>query len=255
MSGVCDNSEVVYYFKMLLAGKKIEIECLDKNVFYTCRDYLTTFDKPDFVVRASKSEIKEELENVLGVKLYKENPADKIAVEYIGAESNVILRKIAKEFIEYDILLIHGASISIDNKCFVFTAPSGIGKTTHILNWIKRIPRTIIVNGDKPFVDVKNKIVFGTPWSGKEGFNTNISVPLAGIIALERGTENSICRIPFSEMLPFLIQQSYIPEEKNLTIKGYQLISQLGHVPCYKLICNQDEESALIAYNGLCINE
>ena len=239
----------VYFFKIELAGLKFEVECYYKHVFYICRKYLSHFEKPNYVIRASEEEIREETLRTLGDVAGSEYDP-RIATEYVDSESKVILRKIADVLIESNCLLIHGAAIEVEGRCFIFTADSGTGKTTHILNWLKKVPGTIVVNGDKPFIDYEKKIVYGSPWSGKEGMNTNISSRLSGIILLERGEQNIISEIRFKELLPTLIQQTYLPAGIN-PVKGYQLLGQLKDIPCYRLICNMEEESAVVAYNGL----
>ena len=245
-----NDDDFVYFYKMILADKKIEVECLNKYVFSICRDYLASYYEPDYVIRTSKEELKDEIIKAIGEEAYNNNLNEKIATEYIEIESKLVLRKIADVLITEDILLVHGAAILIDGKCYIFTADSGTGKTTHILNWLDMIPGTTVINGDKPFINANTKAVYGSPWCGKESMNANMSAPLAGIVMLERGSQNSICGITFQEILPVLIQQTYIPS--NHTIRGYQLLNRLSDVPCYKLICNMDRESAVVAYEGLC---
>ena len=119
------------------------------------------------------------------------------------------------------------------------------------MNWQKAIPNTIIVNGDKPFIDVRKKLVYGTPWCGKERFNNNISAPLTAIIELQRGSSNTIRQICFKEILHTIIRETFIPSERKLALKVYESIQMLSNTPCYQLTCNMEEESALVAYQAL----
>lgn len=251
---MADTMDTIYYFKTTIANRKIEIECCYKNVFQLCRNYLSDFEKPDFTVSTSISEIREE-----GAKEYRFSDkyleyliqSKGIAIDFVNTESSILLRKIADHLIDYSVLLMHGAAIAINNKCFIFIAPSGTGKTTHIKKWIKMIPGTIVVNGDKPFVDAVNKKTYGSPWCGKENMNTNTCVPLAGLIYLERGSSNDIKQIPFGKMIPYLLQHCYIPADQELAIKAYRLVGQLNKIPCYLLKCNLDDKAALVAYEKL----
>lgn len=243
--------QTTYCFKVEIAGKKIEIECFYKYVFKQCRYYLSDFEEPDYRIDATLRDIQSEIQNIPGINENGSRLDNRISVDYVGAESSAIYRKIADLMLNNRIVLIHGAAIAVHNKCYIFTAPSGTGKTTHINNWIEMIPDTIVVNGDKPLIDVDSKLVYGTPWCGKEGMNTNIAVPLAGIIALERGESNHIHSITFKEIIPTLIKQCYIPNNKELSIKALKLIGELNSIPYYKLYCNMDKESAEVAYNGL----
>ena len=90
-------------------------------------------------------------------------------------ESLEVYRKISDGMIDFGIILMHGAAVAVDGKAYIFLARSGVGKTTHIQNWMKVIPVTVVVNGDKPLIDAHAKLVYGTPWCGKESYNTNMS--------------------------------------------------------------------------------
>ncbi len=178
---------------------------------------------------------------------------EKVAISYnYCADENMLLqKKITEKLIDCGTLLIHSAAVAVGEKCYIFLAPSGTGKTTHANNWVRKIPGAYILNGDKPFIQVEKKLVYGSPWCGKEGVNRNTSARLAGIAALERGTENRIERIAFNRMLPVLFQQTYIPDSPEKAVKAYGLLGGLREVPSYRLVCNMLEESAVIAYNGI----
>lgn len=240
-------------FRIRLAGKIIQIRCVSSECYSMCKDYIVEDGKPDFCVDTVDI-VFPFLDSWAKKQGYvtKQSVDSSVAVSYSldSFESALIYAMIAKQMVSMGICLLHGASIALDGKCFTFIAPSGTGKTTHIKNWIKKFPRTIVINGDKPLIDAETLLVYGTPWCGKEGMNTNTSAPLAGIITLERG-KNSISPISFHEMLPVLIRQTYIPQERDLAIKVYQNIGSFKRIPFYRLQCTADEESAIIAYNGI----
>lgn len=245
-------SDNTYYFKIVLAGKKIEIECIYKSIFYQCRDYLSKFDEPDIIVKSTIQDIYQEALRSKRLQRSISASDDGVGTDFIGLEPVIVYKKVANAMIAYNTLVIHGAAIAINDSCYIFTAPSGTGKTTHIQNWLKMIPNSFVVNGDKPLVNVKEKIVYGSPWCGKEGLNTNTSVPLAGIIALERGRSNKISQVRFKDMLPTYFRQIYFPDNPEIAVKAYQLIEHLKDVPCYRLTCNMEEQSAIVSYYGLC---
>ncbi|MBQ0065579.1 MAG: hypothetical protein KBT48_07415 [Firmicutes bacterium] len=47
----------------------------------------------------------------------------------------------------------------------MFTAVLGTGKTTHTRLWLKNLPESFVVNGDKPLlqIDKEQTLVCGTP--------------------------------------------------------------------------------------------
>ena len=75
---------------------------------------------------------------------------------------------------------------------------------------------------------------------------------LCGIVILNRGLENQIKKVPMTQILPVLIQQSYRPKEKTELEKTLSLLGHFGKkIPMYQLYCNMDPEAAFVAYNVL----
>lgn len=252
MNNIIPIRHPIYYYKIYLASKKIEIECIYKSSARKCINYFAQFEKPDFIVGTSSEEIQNELDKMRDSMRVDDECRDLgVEADYGDIEFSLVSSKIAKAFMNYHTLMIHGAAIAIDNKCYIFTAPSGTGKSTHIFNWLKMIPGSFVVNGDKPLVNVKSKLVYGSPWCGKEGMNTNTCVPLAGIIFLERGAENKIYDVSFRDILHLLLGQIYIPQDREYTLKAFELIDKLKDVFCYRLLCNMDPESAIVSYSGI----
>ncbi len=236
------------FFKVRIADVNIEIECRNPHGFSDCVSYLAKFDTPDLVVSAGADEIEAECRRVLGDRY---DAAECAAMEKGDMEAAVVFRKITDAMLDFSTLFIHGAAIAVEDRCYIFSAPSGTGKTTHAVNWLRRVPGAYIVNGDKPLVNLDNMRVYGTPWCGKEHMSTNTGVPLAGLICLERSGDNAITPIPFGMMLPCLLQQCYIPDSHARARTAYDLIGRLRQVPCWRLRCNPSEESAVVAWCGL----
>ena len=237
-------------FTIKLAGKNIFVKSLYDEVYGLCRDYLTDAE-PDMTVTVSEEDIAYER-----VRNAQEAQTDGIpVVEYPDAylEMLAVYRKIAAGMLDYDTMLMHGAVVAVEDKAWLFTAPSGTGKTTHIRLWLENIQGSYVVNGDKPLIHVGGDVIaYGTPWAGKEGMNTNAGVRLCGIVFLERAQSNSMEKISFSQALPGLVQQSFRPADKESLERTLRLISELGkRVPLYRLGCNMDPEAARVAYDAL----
>ena len=169
-----------------------------------------------------------------------------------------IYRVICDYITEIDGILIHGAVIEFDNNAYMFTAPSGTGKTTHIKQWKKLYgSRVKIVNGDKPIIRLIGDefFAYGTPWCGKEHFNRNTKVPLRGIVVLTRSDENFIELVPPSEFNQFLLKQLYMPKKISAKLKTLDIADKLFEkVPLYRLGCNISTEAARVACEGICNN-
>lgn len=169
-----------------------------------------------------------------------------------------VLSKTTEALLEFDVLLMHGAVIAVNDKAYLFAAPSGTGKTTHILKWMEYLPDAFVVNGDKPFIKLgdgvdKSPLACGSPWAGKENMYTNNMVPLKAIILMERAEDNRIDRISFADAFPGLLQQTHRPKDTNKMRKTLKLLQQLHPaVKFYQFKCNNYKNDCFdIAYNAL----
>lgn len=207
------------------------------------KDYLGG-ETPEFSISITQADIDLEREN------------GEVQTDNQGyLESLAIYRKICDQLIDKGILLIHSAAIAVDGKAYLFTAPSGTGKTTHIKLWKKKFgDEAIIVNGDKPLVSVTAEEirVWGTPWDGKEHWSTNISVPVAGICQIGRGEVNEISAVGAGDALARLYAQTYHPTTEAGMRKTVQLLLQIAQrVPFWSLKCNMSTEAAEVSYAAM----
>ena len=237
-------------FTVCLAGINVAITSLFDEVYDFCRDYLTDAPADMSVSVTSEDIFNEKIKNIREAQL-EGLPVVDYPDSYL--ETLAVYRKIVTKMLDFDTFLMHGAVIAVGDKAWLFTAPSGTGKTTHINLWLNNIPGSYVVNGDKPLIHIDDACtVYGTPWAGKEGMNQNIGVKLCGIVILNRGVENAIEKVPMTQILPVLIQQSYRPKTKPELEKTLSLLCRLGHkIPMYQLYCNMNDEAALTAYNVL----
>ena len=168
-------------------------------------------------------------------------------------ERAVLQRKMAQFLFEFDILMVHGSTVAVDGTAYLFTAGCGTGKSTHTRLWRQSFgDRAVMVNDDKPFLTLTDAGVLasGSPWSGKHGLDSNITVPLGGICLLERGRENQIRRAVPEELLPMLLHQSFCPEDRESRFR--ELVVRLAEkVPLWKMTCNMDPDAALTAYRAM----
>lgn len=238
-------------FCMELAGRVVRIRSRYDEVYRLCRDYLTEAPA-DFTAEATEEDLAEERRLALREAALEGKPAVNYKDAYL--ETLAVYRKIGMGMLQYDTLLVHGSAVCADGEAYLFTAPSGTGKTTHTRLWLSEIPGSFVVNGDKPLIRLlPDRIeVCGTPWSGKEGLNRRVNVPLKAICFLERGKQNEISRTSFRETYPLLMQQCYRPTEPEAMRRTLELISRLGEeTALYRLHCNMEPEAALVAYNGM----
>ena len=175
-------------------------------------------------------------------------PADYL--EYICA-----YRHIAERLPAWDAFVCHGAAVAMDGRAYLFTAPSGTGKTTHARLWCRRFgDRAWILNGDKPILRRTPEGFFacGTPWQGKENYGVNAELPIQGVCLLSRGETNRIERGSAVDMMRFLTKQVYFPKVQRHMERMVSLLDEFcSTVPTWVLRCNMDVEAAEVAWEAM----
>lgn len=161
-----------------------------------------------------------------------------------------------RNLIHFNGFMLHASAILYQARAYLFSAPSGTGKSTHTSLWQKAFgtERVRILNDDKPAIRRINDTIyaFGTPWSGKYDISIPIGVPVAGICFLERAEENSIAKITSREALPNLFSQTLrrLPDD-DFDLLSDELSLLLSLVPIYRLQCNVSTEAALVAEKAM----
>lgn len=235
----------------MLAGISIGINSIYDAVYEMCRDYLT--EQPaDFTVCISREDIEYERNKSAAEAKFEHRVYEDFSSDYL--ETLAVYRKIAIEMLKYDAFIMHGAAVALSGKAYLFTAPSGVGKTTHTGFWLKTYPSAFILNGDKPIIRIIGGKVFacGTPWAGKEGQNRNDMLPLKAVCFLARGKENLIDHISFDKVFPFFISQTYRPNDGEKMKKTLELVRFVGETTrMYTLFCNLNPDAARVAKEGM----
>ena len=235
-------------FNMKIAGAVAEVQSLFDSTPHYFRPYLTT-ETAEFSVVVRDSDLR-----------FEQAELDREAVEEgfrfrtftdSFLERAAIQRAFAETLFDRDILLLHGSAVAVDGKGYLFMARSGTGKSTHTRLWRELFgERAVMINDDKPFVAVtaEGVTIFGSPWSGKHGLDSNIAVPLRGICLLERGGEDRIRPISPQEAQPMLQKQSYCPLDGGKEEKFHSLLDALGSkVPIYRMECTKNISAAQVA--------
>ena len=243
-------------FKMKIAGAVAEIQSLFDSTPQYFRAYLTE-EKPDFSFTVSPEHLRFEQE-----ALDREAEEEGFRFRTFTApflERAAIQRAFAEYLFDRDTLLLHGSAVALDGRGYLFMARSGTGKSTHTRLWREAFgSRTVMINDDKPFAALAGKTVtvFGSPWSGKHGLDSNMAVPLAGICILERGGEDRIRPISPGEALPMLQKQAYRPLDETKWEKFYTLVEYLSKKqPLWHMECTKNPSAAHIAYAAMCQND
>lgn len=230
-------------FHIQLAEQPFTVENKFSYVKNLCSDYLT--DEPGELISLSKKDIERE-----------QTDEGQWPAAYL--ESLAVYRKICEKLLDRDIVLFHCSALQFRGKAYLFTAPSGTGKSTHTRLWREYFGSDVqMINDDKPLLKISPEkvTVFGTPFAGKEGLQTNTSAPVAGIVLLHQDTQNRIRRLSEEEAYPRLLSQTYRPKEQMAIVKTMELVERLAALPVYSLGCTISTKAVETAYHALIENE
>ena len=239
-------------FKIKIAGTAFAVISLFDSTKDYCRQYLTE-EPADYSLEVFP-------EDLVAEQAYLDEEAREEGMKRRKftdpfLERTVIQRKVAACLLEKDVLLFHGSGIAVDGKGYLFTAACGTGKSTHTRFWRETFgDRTVMVNDDKPFLEITENgaSMYGAPWSGKHGLDTNVCVPLQGLCILTRGAENRIFPMTPEEALPMLEHQSCGGEDPALVPVIRNLAQQLSRkVPLWQMQCTKNPAAALVSFEAM----
>ena len=225
-----------------ICGYYFLIKCSYSETLIILKDFkVENSNSIDYEIEITKSDLEKQME-FMGI------------FEPSFVENLVILNKISNVLInECNAFIFHGSAIEYDNNAYIFSAPSGTGKSTHVNNLIKLLGDKIrYINDDKPIIKIENGVpfVYGSPWQGKHFLGNNIKAKLKGVISLHRGEENKVNKLSFMEFLPSLLEQAQKP---NTLKEGQILLNMIfsisnSKVNFYSLYCNKEPSSAKTTY-------
>ena len=170
-------------------------------------------------------------------------------------EKIAVHEKVSRALLAKDVLLMHGSALAYRGACFIFRAPSGTEKSTPARLWREMLGgEAAMVNDDKPYVRIgaEGITVYGSPYDGKHHLGANTAVPLKAVCFLSRAAENTAARTDFREMLPRLIESTYLPDTREETFRALQLLEEIGRrAEFYRIACNMEPEAAETAFRAI----
>lgn len=170
-----------------------------------------------------------------------------------NCEKDILSELLIAGFYSYaslrEALLMHASAVCVNDKAIVFTAASGVGKTTQAELWQKYRNATVI-NGDKVFLTKESGKIFawGSPWNGSSPYAENIGAEAAAIIVLEQAKENSIRKLSGMEVLKKLLPHVFFPNwDAQCERSVFDLLNEiLAQTDVYLLSCRPDEDAVAL---------
>ena len=233
-------------FRIKIANKVLEINAFNESTKRYCGGFLSE-EEPNYVITMTEEDLKNEASNSVDGKVY------------VNEEISALYRKIADLFVEDGIIVFHGSSFMVNGSCFLITARSGVGKSTHAKLLSDLIGEDFkYINDDKPLLLVNDSVtVYSSPWNGKERRGNNISAPLKAIMFLGRSEEPNFRKIINKEEIYIkLLSQTYLPKEKASREKALKIVDKLlKNINFYEINVNMDNESAKMTYERIIKDE
>lgn len=151
---------------------------------------------------------------------------------------------------KHGLFAIHSASLLYHNKAWLFSGPSGTGKSTHTSLWKKQY-HTPLLNGDLNLCKAtKNNIIcYGMPWCGTSGIYTKKEYPIGGIILLRQDAENTIETLSLDQQQLLVSQRLISPSwTETLFLKNLAFADNaVKQIPVFRLACNMEDAAAATA--------
>lgn len=155
----------------------------------------------------------------------------------ISLESLLLLRRT---------LVLHASMVKFRGNGIVFSGPSGIGKSTQAKLW-ETFRVAEVICGDRVGLNCRDGVWtgWGLPYAGTSGIYRNDSAPIAALVMLRQGAENSIRTLSAVEVFRLAYGEiSNHPWDAAFAEKCVDLLMDfLGNVPAFLLTCRPDENA------------
>lgn len=144
---------------------------------------------------------------------------------------------------------IHSASILYREKAWLFSGPSGTGKSTHTALW-QKLYDTPYLNGDLNLLGLEagKPVVYGLPWCGTSGLYTTVTRPLGGITFLKQAATNELLPLSPQEAVLRLSQRLISPSwTATLLAKNLAFAEDFsGRTSLFYLQCTKEDDAAMV---------
>lgn len=153
-------------------------------------------------------------------------------------------------------MMLHASAVEMHGKAFLFSGPSGMGKSTHTRLWQQVFgTEARVFNDDKPalrFLDGK-WYAYGTPWCGKDSINKNVKVPLVGICFLKQAAENRIRRLDVFEAMQKIVSQTHNKFRRvEMLDQMLENVERLAStIPVFELENKPESDAAKMSYETM----
>ena len=165
-----------------------------------------------------------------------------LACPELSEQARVLFRMMFEEAAaSKGIISLHASTFVWNGQAFCVTGPSGSGKSTLTKNWLKAVPKSYVLNGDRPIIQLIDGLPFacGAPWSGTENIFINENAPLRAIVEVKKHCLNRIQRLDPRRAYTLLLKRVSKPqwngEATGAVIEIIAII--VSKIPVYRCYC------------------
>ena len=175
---------------------------------------------------------------------------DYTRLRYAGAEDAGAERfvRLALEclLIRRGYVSLHAAAVETDGAAYVFTGPSGMGKSTRARAWMRAMDARLI-SGDRPLIRLDGLELFGVPWDGKEQCFRSVHYPLKAICEIRRADAVRVQAFSFSQRLRLLARQCFVPmwDTETAAVQMRNIFRLASGVNIVRAFCGPTGKDAL----------
>lgn len=152
------------------------------------------------------------------------------------------------------LISLHSSSVLYKDRLVLFSAASGVGKSTHATLW-EKILKVRQMNGDFNLLSVEKDengedvlMVHGTPWCGTSFTFTTASYKPGYIVMLKQGPENKVNEMEMDERLTALLSRTFSPGwNKEMFEYNFELAKEITEkCPIVRYECLPDETAVYV---------
>ncbi|MGD9910617.1 MAG: hypothetical protein AB7U79_08475 [Candidatus Izemoplasmatales bacterium] len=159
------------------------------------------------------------------ISLYLMKSSTKNLVELEYLLTGIFFYEIA---LKEGFIILHASAVKQGEEVYLFSSPSGGGKSTMAELFLKEYPESTILNDDKPIIKQRGNefYVYGTPWSGKTQTNMNDEGHLHSIIFLKQAPFNQVSPLSPRLKIEQMYRNMFRPREEAENVKVATMVEK-----------------------------
>lgn len=235
-----------------IADKNVQITTA-YHYFHKVNDAYRVTSYPDFAITTSKAEIEAARKNVKEAAIMDGYSLRELPGPYV--ETLIVRNKIAEKMPKYHSVFIHGSTLAIDGKGFLFIARNGIASHNYCKLWQDYFgERAEMINHDISFIHADNRViqVYSTPWGNVNRIEKSVSFGLQAVCILDLSKRIGVESFDPINASAMFLQKCYHPIHRPSRQKTMSVIQTvIENVSLYTLQVDMNRENVKAVYDAM----